>query len=576
MKKIFLLLFIPILSILSSCQKEDIIDYTSVNDTEFDKGSSIVFPELNERLLTDLELLGKIWGFLKYHHPEVGKGKYNWDYELFRILPQYLKARNKEDRDEIILNWINKYGKISVCTTCKETPDAFIKPDLSWAENSNMNKILKEKIKEIYHNRHQGKHYYIRMTNIGNPEFINEKSYSDLVYPDIGFRLLALYRYWNMIHYFFPDKYLADKNWDDLLKEYIPIFLVAENRLEYELSILEILSEIGDSHAVLSGKSAVGDLRGDNYAPFRVWFVEGKLVVTDYYNWSLKPVSSIEIGDIITHINGEAVESIVKKIKKYYPASNDASKLRNISFDLLRSKNTTIDINYISSGQAGQKKILLYNRNMLNIYSWYIKKGKCYEFINDDIGYITIASVTIEDIPDIKKSFRNAKGIIIDIRNYPPIWPSTHIKVALGSWFVFVYSPYAKCSMVNIDNPGEFTLSPLGYITNSGETYRGKVIVLVNEITQSSAEAFALTFRSGVNTTIIGSRTSGSLGATSTITLPGGFETMITAIGYYNPDGTPTQRVGIVPDVWIEPTIEGIRQGRDELLEKAISLINEE
>ncbi|MGF1584076.1 MAG: hypothetical protein ACFCUM_02050, partial [Bacteroidales bacterium] len=27
-------------------------------------------------LITNLELLGKIWGFLKYHHPEVGKGKY--------------------------------------------------------------------------------------------------------------------------------------------------------------------------------------------------------------------------------------------------------------------------------------------------------------------------------------------------------------------------------------------------------------------------------------------------------------------------------------------------------------------
>jgi len=31
--------------------------------------------------------------------------------------------------------------------------------------------------------------------------------------------------------------------------------------------------------------------------------------------------------------------------------------------------------------------------------------------------------------------------------------------------------------------------------------------------------------------------------------------------------------VGIVPDIVIKPTIKGIREGRDELLEKAIEII---
>ncbi|MCP3929136.1 MAG: peptidase S41, partial [Bacteroidetes bacterium] len=36
-------------------------------DTTFNAGSDIVFPELDRKLINDLELLGKIWGFLKYH-----------------------------------------------------------------------------------------------------------------------------------------------------------------------------------------------------------------------------------------------------------------------------------------------------------------------------------------------------------------------------------------------------------------------------------------------------------------------------------------------------------------------------
>ena len=49
---------------------------------------------------------------------------------------------------------------------------------------------------------------------------------------------------------------------------------------------------------------------------------------------------------------------------------------------------------------------------------------------------------------------------------------------------------------------------------------------------------------------------------------------MISGIGVYYLDGTETQRVGIIPDIALRPTIKGIRQGKDELLEKAQEWIN--
>jgi C-terminal processing protease CtpA/Prc len=38
-------------------------------------------------------------------------------------------------------------------------------------------------------------------------------------------------------------------------------------------------------------------------------------------------------------------------------------------------------------------------------------------------------------------------------------------------------------------------------------------------------------------------------------------------------DGRRLQRVGIFPDIEIRPTIEGIRSGKDEILERAVELI---
>ena len=82
-----------------------------------------------------------------------------------------------------------------------------------------------------------------------------------------------------------------------------------------------------------------------------------------------------------------------------------------------------------------------------------------------------------------------------------------------------------------------------------------------------------MAFRARANTTIIGSTTAGADGNVSRIALPGGLSTMISGIGVFYPDGTETQRIGIVPDIEVKPTIEGIRNGKDELLEKAIELI---
>ena len=109
---------------------------------------------------------------------------------------------------------------------------------------------------------------------------------------------------------------------------------------------------------------------------------------------------------------------------------------------------------------------------------------------------------------------------------------------------------------------------------NNKDYFKGKVIILVNEVTQSNAEYTAMALRVSPNAKVLGSTTSGADGNVSAIYLPGNIFTYISGIGVLTPNGSETQRVGIIPDVKIEPTIKGIREGKDEVLEKAIELIN--
>lgn len=75
------------------------------------------------------------------------------------------------------------------------------------------------------------------------------------------------------------------------------------------------------------------------------------------------------------------------------------------------------------------------------------------------------------------------------------------------------------------------------------------------------------------NSKVFGSITAGADGNVSDIVLPGNISTMISGIGVYYPDGTETQRIGIVPDVEVKPTVEGIKNNKDEVLDKAVDWI---
>ena len=544
-------------------------------DKEFDNGSLIQLSNLSSKEINNLELLGRVWGFLKYHHPEIAKGKYNWDYELFRFLQKYNVVQNNKDRDRLLINWMNSLGDLKECATCKPTEkDAWLKPDLSWIDTQS--KDLKEKLLQVYTNRSQGGNYYIGMASgVGNPEFKNENAYAKMSYPDDGFRLLSLYRYWNMIHYFFPYKHLMDEDWNKKLKEYIPLFINAKDELSYELACVQIIGDIQDTHAnIWGGADKIDKWKGTNYAPIHVRIIENQLVVVDYYNEELKSEVGLNIGDVITKINGKKIDEIIKEKAKYYPASNAPTRLRDMSADFLRSNADKIEIEYKSNkSEAKAKTIRLYPRDSLHIYHWYKKReDRSYKMLENNIGYVTLQNIMENDISNIKNEFENTKGIIIDIRNYP----STFVPFSLGSYFVTTSTPFVKFTNGNVNHPGEFTFTKKLEIPSQGKTYKGKLIVLVNELSQSQAEYTAMAFRAGNNTTIIGSTTAGADGNVSTIMLPGGLRTMISGIGVYYPNGGETQRVGIVPDIEVKPTVKGIREGKDELLEKAIEIITKE
>jgi C-terminal processing protease CtpA/Prc len=127
----------------------------------------------------------------------------------------------------------------------------------------------------------------------------------------------------------------------------------------------------------------------------------------------------------------------------------------------------------------------------------------------------------------------------------------------------------------DIANPGAFHFGdgPSPTIRPGPVHYGGKVVILVDETTQSQAEFTAMALRAMPNAIVVGSTTAGADGGVFSIPLPGQLSTLISGLGVFYPDHRPTQRIGIVPDIVVKPTIQAIAAGRDEVLETAMHLI---
>ncbi len=131
-------------------------------------------------------------------------------------------------------------------------------------------------------------------------------------------------------------------------------------------------------------------------------------------------------------------------------------------------------------------------------------------------------------------------------------------------------TPFVRFTAGQLSNPGAFAWGDPVSLQPLAPRFTGTLVILLDETTQSQAEYTAMAFRAAPGAIVVGSTTAGADGNVSEIPLPGGVVTMISGIGVFYPDGRPTQRVGIVPDLVVKPTIAGIRAGRDEVLEAGV------
>lgn len=546
--------------------------------------SGITLSSLSDLQIGNLAILGKVWGFLKYNHPAVTSGKRQWDQDLFTIMPQVLAATDQAGATTAIANWIATLGAVPPCSPCASlnTANLEMNTNVSWiSDQSTLGSVLSQELQNVWANRtpQSSQSYVSLVQGVGNPAF-NELTYAQVGSPDAGYQLLALFRFWNMVQYFYPNRdIMADDPasdpgyWDEALTASIPLMALARDFVTYQQEVMRLVARIHDSHANIWSSNAAQPPTGTCYLPVGLRFVEGQPLVVSYLSPSTGPLSGIQIGDIVQQLDGVNVSGLVAQWSPFYPDSNQAAQLRDIATNLTRGACGPAALTVERGGRSiglSSTRVSVSGLNFSSIAT-HDRSGPVSQMLTPDIAYLKLSAVVAADSASYIQSAAGSKGLIIDIRNYP----SEFVVFTLGDLLVSQPTDFVKFTQGNVTTPSAFSWGQPLQLTPQAPHYRGRVVILVDEITQSQAEYTAMAFREAPGAVVIGSTTAGADGNVSPISFPGGLSTYFSGIGVFYPNGNPTQRVGIVPDIVVTPTIAGLQAGRDEVLEAAMQLIEE-
>lgn len=536
-------------------------------DTEFKRGSNIVIDDLDNNEIESLNKLCKVWGFAKYYHPKIIDGSKNWDFELFRVMPMVMEAKSQEEVNTVLYDWLNKLGEFKE-NAYSENPEVMVKADTNWISNEeylskDLSNLLVKMSKSYISDRDRAYVNYKDDSIYSN--FDNELEYI-FDYKDDGYKLLSLFRYWNIIEYYYPYRTVMGEDWNEVLNEFIPKIIQSDDDLSYKLTLSELTSKIHDSHASINDMAGtLYNYWGTNIAPIKFLLVENKIVVTDIIN-KYENNCNLKIGDVILEINNKDIFEIIKEKSKYISFSRDEAIVNNLRYYLFRTSDDILNLKIERNGEDLIEEVRCYDLKEVDIGEI---NGKSHELLSDNIGYINPGVLAKDEIDRIMDKFKDTDGIIVDLRYYP----SDMIAYTMPNYLLPEETVFSKLTIPNKAIPGEFIFTEdITVGKNNKDYYKGKIVVIINECTQSNAEFTAMALRKSPNTVVIGENSIGADGNMANITLPGGIRTTITGIGVYTPEGLETQRVGVKPDIYVKPTIQGIRDGKDELLEKAIEI----
>jgi carboxyl-terminal processing protease len=237
--------------------------------------------------------------------------------------------------------------------------------------------------------------------------------------------------------------------------------------------------------------------------------------------------AGVRAGDIITHLDGEAVQGLSL----------------NQAVDRMRGQvNTKIQLRISRKGAEKPLEVTIV-RDVIRVKSVRSR-------VEDDVGYIRVSSFNEQTTDGLKKAINDItaqvppeklKGFVLDLRNNPG---------GLLDQAISVSDTFLERGEI-VSTRGRDAEETQRFNARPGDLIKGRpLIVLINGGSASASEIVAGALQDQKRATVIGTRSFGKGSVQTIIPLGSGNGALrLTTARYYTPSGKSIQAKGITPDI---------------------------
>lgn len=361
---------------------------------------------------------------------------------------------------------------------------------------------------------------------------------------------------WNVLQHFYPYFDVVKTNWGKVLTKTLQKAQFPQNEKDFLLTLREMLVPLQDCQANVY-HPVVKNLAG---FAFKVDWLENRVVIT------VSRDKQFQRGDIILSIDGVSAEKALLIAEKYISGSPQWKRNQSLALFGFGDENTSARFKI----KRNEKTIeIIAVRNFKAQVKEFIRQP--IQELKDNIYYVNLDQVKQKEFAAMIDKLANATGVIFDARGYVAFEKQNilghlvdrPIQTPIWHFPEVIYPDREK-----IHYKDHF-----GKLSPKSPKIKGKAVFLVHGYTVCASETFIGMVEHYQLGEIVGQPTAGTNGNINAFRLPGGYTVFWTGLRVLKHDHSQHHLIGIAPTVPVKRTFQGVKQGKDEFLEKAIEVI---
>jgi C-terminal processing protease CtpA/Prc len=366
---------------------------------------------------------------------------------------------------------------------------------------------------------------------------------------------------WNVFRHFYPYFDIAKTDWDAVLPDALRAAAAAKDGAEFHTTLLKMVAALKDGH----GRVTYSAMKPQGHAPAVAAWIENKYIVT----WS--SIADLKPGDAIVAINAKPAAAVLEEMEELISGATPQWKRARSTMEALqcpRGERLALTVRPFEAAETRQVAVSCDSQGPFVMDA---RPKSVTTELEPGLWYVDLTRAQDKDFDEVLPKLTTAKGIVFDVRGYPrvsPAWFSHVTRTTMHS---------AQWHVPLVDRPGEMTFERGGeWNLEPKEPYLAtKKVFLTNGGAISYAESTMGIVEYYKLGDILGEATAGTNGNVNPFILPGGYGITWTGMKVLKQDGSQHHGVGIRPTVPVSLTQAGVGAGRDEVLERAVSLLKQ-